>query len=91
MEKLKVYYTNAALGYNQFAYLIKVEQKKDMADYLVIGRENIPYDMYRLGSVEKDLENIYVTECEFDLNESPLAGTFLFDYFLKNVNNETKS
>jgi hypothetical protein len=86
---MKTYITDAALGYGQYAYLIRLDKSKNGYNYLCIGTVNVDYeDGYELGCVVKDLENIYITESILKIEESPLYGSFLFDFFIKNYKNE---
>lgn len=92
---MTIYQTNAALGHQEYAYLIKLEQKKDKADYLVIATNlstsefdhSLYSDPYVAGEVVQDLEDYYVEESTYDVTSSPLYGTFLFMYFLKTKEN----
>jgi hypothetical protein len=82
---MKIYETNAALGYAQLAYLVQLDKTENGHNYLVIGGKNISStDNYEIGSVVEDLEDYYIEESEYELKESPLYGSFLFDFFLKN-------
>ena len=84
---MKIYETNAALGYNQTAYLIRLDKTSEFNtyNYLCVGTHNIDEDdnIYKIGTVVKDLEDYYVETSKFDESESPLFGSFLFDFFLK--------
>jgi hypothetical protein len=85
---MKVYETNAALGYNQLAYLIRLDKTPNGYNYLCIGRRGIDDgEKYAIGSVEKDLEDYYVETSKFDMSESPLFGSFLFDFFVERYKN----
>lgn len=81
---MKIYQTNAAIGYRQLVYIIQLNQTKNGYNYLVIGGKNITPDDYEIGSVIKDLEDIYLEETDYKIEDSPLYGGFLFDFFLKN-------
>lgn len=82
---MKIYQTNAALGYKQLAYIIELNQTKNGHDYLVIGVHNIAdLDCYEIGTIIEDLEDIYLEETKYKIEDSPLHGSFLFDFFLKN-------
>ena len=80
VNDVKVYQTNAALGYRQLAYLIKLKNN----DYLCIGTLNVVDYSYNVGDVVKDLEDYYLEQTDYKLEDSPLFGTFLFDYYIKN-------
>lgn len=43
-------------------------------------------DRYQLGEVEEDLEDIYVEEVDYDMKDSDLHNTFLFEEFLTTYN-----
>ena len=79
---MKVYQTNAALGYNQLAFLIKLKQEDK---FLCIGTQ-LPRDTdsYVIGEVV-ELENFYIQESSYKIEESPLYGTFLFDHFIMHI------
>lgn len=81
---MKIYQTNAALGYRQLAYIIELNQTKNGHDYLVIGGKNITADDYEIGTIINDLEDIYLEETDYKIEDSPIHGSFLFDFFLKN-------
>lgn len=81
---MKIYQTNAALGYRQLAYIVELNQTKNGHDYLVIGGKNITADDYEIGAIIEDLEDIYLEETDYKIENSPLYGSFLFDFFLKN-------
>lgn len=84
---MKIYETNGGLGYNQLAYLIQLNKSGNGYNYLVIGGLNIYHlDSYKIGTVTKDLENIYVEESNYSIKDSPLYGNFLFDFFIENKN-----
>ncbi len=89
MNKIQVYQSDGGLGYRQLAFLILLGKTKDSQlggdDYLCIGTQNINDEdsEYQIGNVVKDLEDIYITESTYKIEESPLYGTFLFDYYLQ--------
>jgi hypothetical protein len=83
---MKIYETNAALGYNQLAYLIRLDKSKFGYNYLCIATKNVhDDDNYYPGKVIEDLEYFSNLEIsDYDIKESPLYNDFLFDYFLNN-------
>lgn len=83
---IKVFQTNAALGYNQLAFLVRLDKSENGYDYLCIGVQNVKDDSYCVGKVVKDLEDYYVEESEFEINDSSLSGSYLFDYWISNFN-----
>jgi len=80
-----IYETTAALGYNQKAYLLRLDESNNGYNYLCIGVENIyDSDIYSIGEVVYDLEDFYVDEAVcYVIQKSPLYNTFLFDFFIK--------
>lgn len=82
---MKVYRTNAALGYRQYAFLIRLDESEHGHNYLCVDTQNTGCnDNYRIGGVVEDLEDIYIEEeIKFDMKQSPLSNTFLFEHFLK--------
>ena len=92
---MQVYQTNAALGYDELVYLIKLKTSSTCVegkrhDYLCIGMRNIHgwQVNYRIGNVVEKLEEFYVEKSDYKIKNSALYGTFLFDHFLKTF--ETK-
>lgn len=80
----RVYQTDAALGYKQLAFLIRLEKSKNGYDYLCIGTQNVDSDFYQIGEIVKDLEDFYLEETTYKITDSPLHGTYLFDYWISN-------
>lgn len=72
---MQVYETNSGLGYNQYAYVIKVEE-----GLFVVGSLN--NNLYVVGDFITDIEDIILYESIFTLEDSPLYGTYLFEYFI---------
>lgn len=82
-----IYETNAGLGYNQFAFLIRLDKTKNGYNYLCIGTQWIDDYSYIVGNIVNDLEDVYITTSYYKIEESPLYNTFLFDFFIKNYKN----
>jgi len=81
---MKIFQTNAALGYGELVYLLKIDETR----YLVIdNRLYYSDDKYRIGSIEefKEDEQYYLECTSYTLEESPLYGGFLFMEFLKGL------
>ena len=76
---MKIYETNSGLGYRELAYLLKVED-----GYLCIGHSNIKDGEcgYRIGFITPDVECL--EETNFELKDSPLYDTYLFQKLIKN-------
>ncbi len=68
---MKVYQTNAALGYNQLAFLIRLDKSTN-------GYNN---KMYEVGKVVEDLKDYYLEDTTYKVEDSPLNGTYLFEFF----------
>jgi len=83
---MKVFETNAALSYDQLAFLIRLNKSKNGYNYLCVGTKDINNDSYQIGNVVEDLEDYYVEISKYDICESPLYNSFLFDFFIKNYN-----
>lgn len=77
---MKIYQTNAALGYRQLAFVIRLDKSKNGYNYLCIGTQNT--DEYTIGNIVEDLEDIYLEETTYKVSDSPLHGTYLFDYWI---------
>lgn len=74
---MKVYQTNAGLGYNQLAFLTRLEKSKNGYNYLCVGLKNVNTDScYKIGEIVKDLEDYYVEDSDYKISESPLYPPF---------------
>ena len=77
---MQVYVTNAALGYNYYAFLIRLDKSENGYNYLCIDTDGFDSsDTYIIGECVKDLEDIYVSMSSYDANESSLKGSFQFE------------
>ena len=87
--EINIYKTDAALGYGQAAYLIRLDKSNLGYNYLCIGTKGErTEEEYEVGKVILDLADYYVTECyssEFSEHDSPLHKTFLFQFFLNSL------
>lgn len=77
---ITVYKTHAALSYDCWAYLIKV----DKDTYLCIGTYRT--DEYTIGKTY-ELESFYIELSETIIEDSPMYNTFLFDFYINNRKN----
>jgi len=84
---MKIYQTNGGLGYQQLAYLLRLDKSENGYNYLCIGRRFVDgsNDDYIVGEVVEDLEEIYIEDTDYKIEDSPLYGSFLFDFFVKNI------
>lgn len=80
---MEFFKTNASLGHNQYAILLRISQ----SEYLVIDRINISSDYYPLGELEifETSEHFYLEPIQYDINKSPLNDKFLFKSFIKTL------
>ena len=82
---MKIYQTNAALGYRQLAFLIRLNKSANGHNYLCIGTQNInDNEMYQIGKIVEDLEDFYLEDTTFKITDSELNGTYLFDCWVSN-------
>jgi len=86
---MKIVETNAGLGYQEYAYLIELPDKRNLCIY---SNEDKGWgNSYKVGEVYDafDFEGEYdvIPEHKHHLafKESPLTGTFLFEEFLKTL------
>ena len=80
---MEIFQTNAALGYRQLVFLIRLDKSANGHNYLCIGTQNInDNEMYQIGKIVEDLEDFYLEETTFKIEESELHGTYLFDYWV---------
>jgi len=84
-----VFETNSGLGYQEVAYFIETNEKKLLCIY-----ENQDADIfwksYTAGKIEEgilpqEVQEVIPEKHQMVLDGSPLAGTFLFDEFLRNI------
>jgi hypothetical protein len=66
---MKIYKTNSALGYQQFAYLLKISD----TEYLCIDLKNVGSSLsYEVGEIVEDIEEYEIEEVVYDIKTSPL-------------------
>jgi hypothetical protein len=82
-NNLKLYKTNSALGYNQYAYLLE-----SIDGYLVVDAIGCyGDDTYTIGKFIHNIDSydLYLEETEYKIEDSPLWNTFLFQFFIRNA------
>ena len=82
-NNLKLYKTNSALGYNQYAYLLE-----SIDGDLVVDTIGYPCDdTYTIGEFIHDIDSydLYLEETCYKIEDSPLWNTFLFQFFIKSI------
>ena len=85
---MEIFQTNAALGYMQLAFLVRLGKSINGYNYLCIGAQNISNnDIYQVGKIVEDLEDIYLEGTTFKVTDSELNGTYLFDYWVSHYRN----
>lgn len=72
---MKTYETTYMLGYGQFSYFVKTD-----TGLLVIWSNN---SVYEVGQHIEVTDDIILDESHFNIEDSPLYYTFLFQYFMK--------
>lgn len=80
MHRPKIYRSNAALSYRNYAILIRCEN----STYLVIdteGDRSFIDSPYKIGCLVQ-LDNYEVEETTYDISQSPINDNYLFNYFL---------
>ena len=85
---MKIYQTNAGLGYRQLAFLIRLDKTDNGYNYLCIGTKNVNTDTTYLVGAAIELEDIYIEDSTFQVSDSELNGTYLFDYWFKNYDSK---
>lgn len=81
LRENKIYKTNSGLGYNEYVYLLYT-----VHGYLVIdtiGYSN-PYVIGDINPID-DFEYLELEESNYNIENSPLYCTFLFQFFLTNI------
>ena len=80
---MKIFQTNAALCYKELAFLIRLDKSANGYNYLCVGTQNIDdNEMYQIGKIVEDLEDFYLEDTTFKIEDSELHGTYLFDYWV---------
>ena len=88
---MKIYETNSGLGYNQLAYLIRLDKTENGYNYLCIGGYNLkPYDIYTVGEITELYDTDGIAESTFKIQSSPLYNDvyvrILLEEFRKYIN-----
>lgn len=81
LRENKIYRTNSGLGYNEYVYLLYT-----VHGYLVI--DTIGYsNSYVIGDIKPIdyFEYLELEESNYNIENSPLYCTFLFQFFLTNI------
>lgn len=77
---MKIYETNSGLGWNQIAYLIESSE-----GYLVIDLSGVrDYDTHYVIGEIVEMEEYELEESNYNINNSPLKGKYLFEFYLQN-------
>jgi hypothetical protein len=85
---MKIFQTNVGLGFRQYAYLIRLDKSENGYNYICIGTLNVnDTDMYKVGEIVEDLEDLYLENTTFKIEDSELYGTYLFKYWISNYFN----
>ena len=85
---MKIYQTNAGLGYRQLAFLIRLDKTDNGYNYLCIGTKNVNTDTTYLVGAVIELEDLYIENTTLKRSDSELYGTYLFDYWCKNYDSK---
>lgn len=81
---MKFFVSDAGCGYQEYAYVTPIN---NTGDYLCIySNEQSNNPIHKEGEIVKDLDDIYLTEVELDLDDYPITQTFLFKFFMENIN-----
>lgn len=84
---MKTYITDAGLGYREYVTMLRLNKSKNGYNYLIIESSSISdNENYSVGKILEDLEDIYVSESNYDIKKSELYNTFLFQHFLRTYN-----
>lgn len=80
-NNLKIYKTNSALGYNQYALLLECTD-----GYLVVDTAGCyGDDSYKIGSFISNIDSydIELEVSDYNIENSPLWNEYLFQFFIK--------
>jgi len=87
MEKIIIYKTNAALGYGQYTYLIRLDKSKNGYNYLCVDKFTVGDNCYEIGKIVEDLEDYYVEKTNINITEIEFCNTDLFKNEYLNIIN----
>lgn len=80
-NNLKIYKTNSALGYNQYALLLECND-----GYLVVDTTGCyGDDSYKIGSFISNIDScdFKLEVSDYNIGNSPLWDEYLFQFFIK--------
>lgn len=89
MKELNIYETNAALGYNELAYLIRLDTSENGFNYLCIGtdeRDKFFGQSYTEGKRVLDYSDSEVVLSTKKISDFEFCKGFLFEHFLGTYN-----
>ena len=84
---MKVYKTTYNLKNNQEAYLIKLDRFIYGHDYLCVDTNVKKGNEYKVGEVVDNIPSTELESSEYDIKNSPIYNTFLFQYFISKLSN----
>ena len=87
---MKIFETNSGLGYGEVAYFIKTNEGEMLCIYENEDQE-IFWKKYKVGNIyefeDYELDEVIESKHEIVLKQSGLYNSFLFNEFLKGLNN----
>lgn len=79
---MKIYKSTAGCGYNEYAYVTPINNKKDYLCLFTNEKSSIP--VHEVGEIIEDLDSIYLEESNVNIEDLEISKTFLFRYFMEN-------
>lgn len=80
---IKAFQCDGGLGYQQHAILLRLNKSEHGYNYLCLDTHNVSSDndMYSVGKIVEDMEDIYCQEIEYDCTKSELVNVLInIDY-----------
>ncbi len=78
---MKIYQTNSGLGYKELAYFLKLNDKEFLCIDVISA---IPHSFYIIGEINYNDGLLFPEPSDYDIKNSPLYESFLFNYLLRN-------
>jgi len=84
---MKFFTTNEGLDYKEYGIFLHLNENQ----YLCVEiQSNFSSCMYEVGELYDLSDYISLMEIDYDIKDSPLNGTFLFNFLVYNVFNENQ-
>lgn len=82
---MRIFETNAGLGYGQLAYLVRMQKSENGHNYLCVGKNFQGESEFEVGEIVKDLESFYVQVSDWDIKNSDYSENFFFKFWVDSI------